>query len=59
MYDYGSPELNQKYYDGAEEPPLYPWERLKDLKKVVMICGKTDRLTEEEDLKKLKEHLEE
>ena len=50
MYDYGSPELNKKYYDGSEEAPFYPWERLKDLKKVVMICGNTDRLTEKEDL---------
>ena len=58
MFDYGSIELNKKYYGGLEKPPLYPFDRLKDLKKVVMVCGKSDRLTEPEDYNRLKKNLE-
>ena len=54
MYDYGTPELNKKYYGGQDAPPKYPWERLKDFKKIVLVCGKTDRLTDPEDYFKLK-----
>lgn len=57
MYDYGSAELNKKYYGGQEIPPLYPWERIKDIKKVVMVVGKTDRLTEPKDYNRLKQVL--
>lgn len=43
MYDYESEEKNKKMYGGSATPPLYPKDRLRDFK-IVMVCGKTDRL---------------
>ena len=59
MFDYGKPDINRKHYGGQDEPPHYPWERLKDLKKIVLVCGTSDHLTDPVDYNRLKKNLEE
>jgi hypothetical protein len=53
MYDYGSAELNAKYYNGETKPPKYPLENLKDWD-IALICGKSDKLAAPEDYNILK-----
>lgn len=57
MYDYGSPELNKKYYGGREKPPKYPLDQIKDFKRITLICGKYDRISTPPDYHRLKEQL--
>lgn len=57
MYDYESEEKNKKMYGGSATPPLYPKDRLRDFK-IVMVCGKTDRLATPKDYYYLKGLLE-
>ena len=57
MYDYENEEKNMKMYGGSTTPPLYPKERLRDFK-IVMLCGKTDRLATPKDYLYLKKLLE-
>jgi hypothetical protein len=56
MYDYENEEKNKKMYGGSITPPLYPKERLRDFK-IVMICGQTDRLATPKDYLYLKDLL--
>lgn len=58
MFDHGTSELNSKYYGDVEKPPLYPLEKIKDFKRIVLVCGKGDTLAEPGDYLRLKNQLE-
>jgi hypothetical protein len=57
MFDYGTPYLNSKKYDGKESPPMYPIERITDFP-IALIYGKSDTLAAPADCFKLKLLLE-
>jgi hypothetical protein len=57
LFDYGSEKKNQHFYGGQKIPPLYPLDRLKNIK-IILICGKTDLLSTTGDYNNIKNVLE-
>ena len=55
-YDYGTDAKNFKMY-GQIEPPMYDIEKIKDFD-IIMVCGKTDKLSVSKDYLRAKTILE-